>query len=320
MITTKLFAPWDDAGENGGPKLHSVIPNGFQWNEAILEPGHPLNNSLLSLLVIKDDLSPKLIGTAFLVTAEGDSATAISAAHSFEEIRRLIDPDHQRHHPSTHYEFAPLPNEVELDRVKAIYVKNNSTVAACPIEISIWDNNADVAVLKVIAPYPERSLFEDFFRLTGDIPKVGEEIAMIGYGDMQELVDLDNPNRGKLKRRLVVRVGRVYAMHSNGFHALKAACVETTIAIYGGMSGGIAARWAAPEAPIEPFGFISYTPTPEILNDRSKSGHACATLLNLTVQRIGDQQQIIGVPINNARVGRLKAMINPEAWLRLPKK
>jgi hypothetical protein len=38
-----------------------VIPNAFQWNEAVLEPGDPLNNGLLSLLVIKDDLSPKLI-------------------------------------------------------------------------------------------------------------------------------------------------------------------------------------------------------------------------------------------------------------------
>jgi hypothetical protein len=33
-----------------------VIPNAFQWNEAVLD-----NNGLLSLLVIKDDLSPKLI-------------------------------------------------------------------------------------------------------------------------------------------------------------------------------------------------------------------------------------------------------------------
>ena len=124
--------------------------------------------------------------------------------------------DNQRHHPSTHFEFVPLPNEVELDRVKAIYVKNNSTVAVCPIEISVWDNNADVAVVKVIAPNPGHSLFEDFFWLTGDIPKVGEEIAMIGYGEMQELVDLDTPNVGKLKRRLVLRVGRVHAIHSNG--------------------------------------------------------------------------------------------------------
>ena len=213
--------------------------------------------------------------------------------------------DNQRHHPSTHFEFVPLPNEVELDRVKAIYVKNNSTVAVCPIEISAWDNNADVAVVKVIAPNPGHSLFEDFFWLTGDIPKVGEEIAMIGYGEMQELVDLDTPNVGKLKRRLVLRVGRVHAIHSNGLHALKTACVETTIAVYGGMSGGIAAR-GVPGARIEPFGFISYTPTPEITNDRSKSGHACAALLNLTVERIGDQKQIIGVPINDPRVGRPK--------------
>jgi hypothetical protein len=126
--------------------------------------------------------------------------------------------------------------------VKAIYVKNNSTVAVCPIEISVWDNNADVAVVKVIAPNPGHSLFEDFFWLTGDIPKVGEEIAMIGYGEMQELVDLDTPNVRKLKRRLVLRVGRVHAIHSNGLHALKTACVETTIAVYGGMSGGIASK------------------------------------------------------------------------------
>jgi hypothetical protein len=94
--------PW--AGPPGTMLAKRVIPNAFQWNEAVLEPGDPLNNGLLSLLVIKDDLSPKLIGTAFLVAAEGDSATAISAAHCFEEIRRHVDPDNQRHHPSTHFD------------------------------------------------------------------------------------------------------------------------------------------------------------------------------------------------------------------------
>lgn len=44
--------PW----ASGTMLAKRVIPNAFQWNEAVLEPGDPLNNGLLSLLVIKDDL------------------------------------------------------------------------------------------------------------------------------------------------------------------------------------------------------------------------------------------------------------------------
>jgi hypothetical protein len=66
-----------------------MIPEGWQWNQAVLERGNPLNAGLLSILVIRDDLPPQLVGTAFLVTANGNHATAVSAAHCFEEVTHL---------------------------------------------------------------------------------------------------------------------------------------------------------------------------------------------------------------------------------------
>jgi hypothetical protein len=138
-----------------------MIPEGWQWNQAELEPGDPLNAGLLSLLVIKEDLTPELIGSGFLVTANGDHATAISAAHCFEEARRILHPT-PLHHPSTPSEFLPPPEEVDLKHVKAVYVKEGNAYA-CPIDIGIWDNQTDLAVFTVSAPDGEPDLFRDFF-------------------------------------------------------------------------------------------------------------------------------------------------------------
>jgi len=79
------------------PKLgNSVIPEGFAWNEAELQRGDPLNRGLISLLVIKNDLTLALIGTAFIIQAEGSHATAVSAAHCFEQVRKILHPNVRR--------------------------------------------------------------------------------------------------------------------------------------------------------------------------------------------------------------------------------
>jgi hypothetical protein len=51
----------------------TMIPDGFAWDEAVLERGDPLNRGLISLLVISD-LQPILIGTAFIVQAHGNGS------------------------------------------------------------------------------------------------------------------------------------------------------------------------------------------------------------------------------------------------------
>jgi hypothetical protein len=58
-------------------QISDILPEGLSWNEAELESGNPLNDSLASLALIGDDLAITLIGTAFIVSSERSSCFAI---------------------------------------------------------------------------------------------------------------------------------------------------------------------------------------------------------------------------------------------------
>jgi Trypsin-like peptidase domain len=218
--------------------------NGFLWNQAELTLGDPLHSGLLMLLLIREDRSLQLIGTAFIVSANGCRATAISAAHNFEEIRKTLHP-HLSHHSSTLDEFLPPPAELDLNQVKAIYTKDDKA-RACIVELSIWDRATDLAVLNIIVPDRENDLFSDLLWLDDTIPAVGDDVVMIGYGNMKTIADADRVGVGMIQRQLVLRLGKIEQVHLQGSHLVKAPCVETTIPVYGGMSGGIVARLDCP--------------------------------------------------------------------------
>jgi hypothetical protein len=103
---------------------------------------------------------------------------------------------------------------------------------------------------------------------------------------------------GTMQRRLVARVGRVEAIHPNGHLALKTACIETTIMVYGGMSGGPVSKFQNSSAPIKPFGFVSYAPFSESLLDRSQNGHSLGALLNAKITPLATKQQGIEMRMN----------------------
>lgn len=283
-------------------KSDSVIPEGMLWNEAEIDPGHELHNIFVMLAVIKIDLTPELIGTGFLVTADGNSATAISAAHCFEGIRSILNP-HLSHHPSTPSEFLPEPTELELKQVKAFYTKNGK-VFVCPVRIAIWDSATDLATLTIDAPENENDLFKEFLWITDKIPEVGAEVAMFGYGGM-EVDPTEAVGKGIIRRRLIMRVGTIQEIHPEGFYRLKAPCVETTIQIYGGMSGGVVARWSRGSR-IEPFAFISHSMTlgDNHFNDRAVSGHSTGSFLKAKITYLADMKQQIEIEVNNIGVGR----------------
>ena len=222
--------------------------HGFLWNQAELPSGDPLHELLVMLMVICDDLSLQLIGTAFIVAADGGRATAISAAHCFEEVRKILHP-HSPHHLSTPHEFLPAPKEIELKQVKALYTKG-SEVHVCAVDVAMWDSATDLAVLTINSSEERNQLFTKFLWLNDTVPSVNEKVAMIGYGNMEVIPDETQQQYGRVKRQLILRVGTVEGVHPEGFYMLKAPCIETTIPIYSGMSGGLVARWGSPNTPI----------------------------------------------------------------------
>jgi hypothetical protein len=289
---------------NQGKIGEPVIPNGWQWNEAVLERGDALNAGLLSLMVIGHDLVPVLIGTAFFVTADGYKGTAISAAHCFQHIHTILHPN-KRHHATTPIEFLPPPEQVDLKQAKAIYIKDEK-VYVCPIEIAIWDSATDLAVLTVLAPGDEPELFRDFFWMTDEVPNVGDQIAMIGFGEMK----VQGGTTGTMERRLILRIGYVEEIFREATYLLKSPSIQTSIAVYSGMSGGLIARYD-PSAGIKPFAFISHAPDPQPNTDRSLSGHSVGSILKAKLVPIADKKQYVEIEVNDVRVGRTDPQIGP---------
>ncbi len=239
--------------------MSTPLQDGLLWNQAELERNHPLNNLLLLLIAIGDNHIPKTIGTAFIVQSNGTKATAVSAAHCFEEMRKILHPE-PVHHTSALPEFLGPPKEIELGRVKAIYTKEER-IYTCEVSIAAWDSATDFAVLDVSCATADDNTFRDMAWITDDIPAVGDEVAMFGYGNLKEIADPADMNRSTIQRQLIMRVGTVENFYPEGFYLLKSPCIETTIPVYGGMSGGIAARFE-PGSQIRVFGFISHGPFP----------------------------------------------------------
>jgi len=274
-----------------------LIPDGLEWIEAEKRAVAPLNAGLLSLCVIRKDLMPCLIGTAFIVSAGGNYATAISAAHCFEEIRKILRPN-ATSHPSTPPEFLSPPRKISFKSVKGIYLKDG-VAHFCDVDIALWDRKSDLAVLTVLAPNEATGLFHDTFWIDSCIPDVGDLVVMIGFGEMETTPDNIKPGQGIIRRRVVGRVGRVEAMHPKGHSLLQAPCLETSIAIFGGMSGGFITRWTGVDTPIQPFALISHSPEPQPVYDQSVSGHSVGAILNTKITPTGHKKQMVSFLVDN---------------------
>jgi hypothetical protein len=305
-----MSLPSTDEEAQSAYDWRNVIPDGLLWNEAQLERGHSLNRVLLSLFVLRDDprhkLKIELVGTAFIIKADGATAAAVTAAHNFERVRQILHPD-PLHHPSALPEFLPPPSELDLTNVKALYLDGKNAVV-CNLELAAWDCDTDYALLFVKAP-PHQSLFQEWLWLDDQVPEVGDPVCMIGLGEMEFTSNIDPVNFGTIQRRLVLRVGRVESLHQQGYYFVKTPCVETSIPAFPGMSGGIVARWTAPNTRIQPFGFISRSldiglSSSESYYDRSVSGRSIGAILKMEKTAIPDGGQTVGIQIRNTGVGR----------------
>jgi hypothetical protein len=279
------------------------IPEGCVWNECEFDSDNPLNPSLIALVVITSELSLRLIGTAFIIRAEGHRALAISAAHCLEEIRKILHPN-PTHHASALPEFLPPPTAMELKSVKGLYLKNGRAYD-CTIEVAVWDTSSDLATISVTAPPNEEFLFQDCFWLDDQIPREGDMVGMIGFGEMKLIPDLDNHRLGRIELRALLRVGTVESVHENGYFMVKNPCIETSIAIFSGMSGGLVARWTGNNTQIKAFALISHAPEPQPSFDRSESGHSVASILPLRKIKLSETEQQIELDIKNAGIGLL---------------
>ncbi|KGT75241.1 hypothetical protein MA20_34970 [Bradyrhizobium japonicum] len=288
-----------------------MFSDGRLWEEAAeVQEGHPLHRTLVSLVVMKDDDTTALIGTAFIVEARGRRALAISAAHCFDEIGRLVQGE-RRAHPTALTQFLPPVQDVDLDNVRAFYAKGNNA-AFCFVEIAAWDRTSDLAMLEIAAPRGLSGLFKDQLAITEQVPSLGDPVVLVGYGEMKitdetEMTPIKgNTNRSQrtftLNRRLITRVGTITEVFPDGQILLRSRCLQTTVPVFFGMSGGLAARWTGEDTQIEPFGFISHAPEPQPLEDRSRSGDSVISIFDVKVSY--EDEYRYRMTLKNIGVGR----------------
>jgi hypothetical protein len=210
-------------------------------------------------------------------------------------------------------DFLPGAEEIKLDRrnLRIVY-QLGSRVEACVLEGAVWGVNrrkGDLAVFTITAQDPtDKTLLRTAFRLSNISPAVGELVGVAGYGSMETVFEERNGPLEcyGLSRRLVLRAGRVKAIHTEGHALCRTPCIEITAPVFPGMSGGPAFTLGLGDEAIAPFGVISTgIDLIEAMNDPSHVGSTFVSLLPIEI--VGDpnaQNRPIRFRFSDARVAR----------------
>jgi len=158
--------------------------------------------------------------------------------------------------------------------------------------------------LQVFPARAGEGFFPTLFMLDDIRPEAGDAVLMIEYGELTVSCDPEVPNKGLIERRLVIRAGHVEEFFPDGHILIRGPCVQTTIPIHFGMSGGIVAAFPGVGQQIRPFALISHAPDPQPINDRSESGHSVGALIGPKIERLEINRQKISINLNNMGVGR----------------
>ncbi len=256
---------------------------GFQWNEAETDPS--FNRGMLTLIAFNDEGAPLGLGTAFVVSHDDRVAVCVTAAHVFTEIRSIQSPP-QRYVPSALPEFLPPPRVIDLSRqkIRAMAIEGDR-IEALIVDAAIIDEVGDIAVFRVALQDEDvPAFFSAEFEPDDKVPAAGDLVCVLSYG---ELATYDFETDGvmkrqfKMARRPVLRVGKVIASYPNGHRLCRGPCIETTVPVYSGMSGGPVFSFGNPGAPIRPFGLVCSDPDLDgpVKQDRSQAGSSIIALL-----------------------------------------
>lgn len=265
-------------------EINSGVPLfGFQWNEA--EADSLLNRGMLTLIAFNDEGEPCGLGTAFVISCDDRTAVCVTAAHVFTEIRRIQSPL-QRYVPSALPEFLPPPRAIDLsqEKIRAIAMEGDR-VEALIVDAAIIDEVRDTAVFRVALQNEDApAFFSAAFEADDKIPAAGDLVCVLSYGALSTFdfkTDGVTKQQFTMARRPVLRVGKVIASYPNGHRLCRGPCIETTVPVYSGMSGGPAFSFRNPGDPIRPFGLVCSDPDPDgpVKQDRSQAGSSIISLL-----------------------------------------
>jgi hypothetical protein len=272
-----------------------MLPKNLEWDQPIIEDDAH-RDRLLSGLVIFAAVENGLvrpIGTGFIVNTFGNCADVITAAHNLDAIHGMQAPA-SRSHRSALPEFlaSPKPLNIERDKVRAICFQDGAVEFAI-VEFFFCDETADIAIVRVRTQEPGSDFFKRYFLLAASVPEADKTIAVLGLFDFDVAIqrDGDKDLHLTLEHRVVIRTGRIKEYYPDGHLLCRGPCVETSIPVFGGMSGGPVMLFE-PGKSIMPFGLVSSDPEDETdKNDRSQSGRLIVALLPIKVTKLDSGQQ-----------------------------
>lgn len=252
---------------------------GFEWNEIALDRAR--ERGIFTIVAATRDGRYVPVGTGFVLRATGPFALAASAAHVFSHIRALQKSSPRTSHPSALFLPPDKPVDLDLGKVTAVFADGDSAQFARIIALA-FDERTDVAVLQLQDQHgPTGRPFDAEVLLHDRLPEVGSLVGVVAYADLDSEARADGLS--SLTRRPVCRVGRVLAVHPDGTRLCRGPCIETSIPVYSGMSGGIAALYT-PDKPARAFGFVCSDPDEDTIakQDRSIAGRSLIAKLPCT--------------------------------------
>jgi len=278
---------------------------GFEWNQAELGEYSQMNNGMIVILAFEKNRSPRLIGTAFIISIHDSGAIAVTAAHNFEGVKTAQSPN-STHHPTALPEFLGEVQKINLDRkeVRAICYDLDG-VEVAPILWAAWDVKTDVAFFSIAPQDAGPDFFKSCFNITNPPLSIGDEVALLGYADMEVKTSEVNEggfHRFKMHQRPLLRLGKITQLHNDGHILCRGPCIETSIPVFSGMSGGPVFKMGEEGEFIKPFGIISSDPEAEYeqKNDRSIKGSTIVSLLKVDVKSIINGVQKISIKLDDA--------------------
>lgn len=277
---------------------------GFHWNEH--GPDVLLNRGLVTIVAKDYAGTSKVVGTGFVVSSNDATAICITAAHVFDGIRQLQIPPAR--HSTALAEFLPPKKAVSLDFNSLQVVSSvGGQMAISIVEGLVFDENSDFALIAVATPFFGGDLlFQHEFLADDRIPEIGGLVIVLSfrYWESDQSDDSETNQSGvRFERRVVARIGRVLAYHPDGNRLCRGPCIETSIPVYSGMSGGPVLHYSQ-EGPLKVFGLVCSDPDldGEDKENRAIEGRSTIALLPCRVTVEKDGKNLVSFAINTADV------------------
>ncbi|MFL9924902.1 trypsin-like peptidase domain-containing protein [Herbaspirillum lusitanum] len=289
----------------------------FCWNQA--DFNGEFNKGLVTIVAIDQQNRMHAIGTGFIILGGGHTATCVTAAHVFSEIRKLQSSP-TRHSASTLQEFLPLPKEIELNTNKVIaFGLDGARVGVARVNGYMFNEQSDIAVFNItLQDLSHPSFFDTEFVLSERTPEVGDLISILSFDRMSVSTREETKPESasfEVQRRVILRAGRVLAYYPNGHRLCKGPCVETSIPVYSGMSGGPVFHYSDITSQIKPFGIVCSDPDidDEKKQDRSIEGRSVVALLPCDVSSNDRGERVTKLSMNIEPISNLGGLFKPPA-------